>query len=95
MLSDELLERHSLVITRQSVLLLQLLTCEPFHDVDILNSAEGEALNVDVVEWILAIDASTGLVTRLVVLQAVAAICVAASGAAAVMLFFHRILHSS
>lgn len=90
MLSDELLERYSLVITRQSVLSLQLLGCKTFDDVDILNSAKGEALNVDVVQWILAIDAPAGLVARLVVFQTAAAIRIAASGAVAVVLFLHQ-----
>jgi hypothetical protein len=38
---EELLQRHRPMSTRKLVLTLELLICKAFHDVDVLNGAEG------------------------------------------------------
>ena len=69
-ITQQLPEWYLLVTARQLVLLLEIRVRECLVVRDILESANREVLNINPVEWILAIDTLTTLITRFVVLEA-------------------------
>jgi hypothetical protein len=77
------------VSTGQLVGCPQLSISESLARFDVLDRADGQAFDIDSVQWILAIRAATVFITRLVVLETVATIGLAACLAVAVMFLFH------
>ena len=75
--------------TGQLVDCLQIPISEGLARFDVLDRADGQAFDIDPIQRILTLRAATTIITRLVVLETVAPIGLAACLAVAVMFLFH------
>jgi hypothetical protein len=73
---EELFERHQFTAARQLVLGVQILLCEGFVFVNVLDGAEGQVVYVHSIQRITATNTCAQFVTRLIVLQTSAAFTV-------------------
>jgi hypothetical protein len=76
------------MLARKSELLAQLHLCECLHFSDVLDSTNGQMLNIHTIEWILAVVAAALFITRLILFQASAAPVLAMKFAIAVDFFY-------
>ncbi|MBN1372841.1 MAG: hypothetical protein JW987_12960 [Anaerolineaceae bacterium] len=85
-------KRNGFMLARQLVILAQLILCQCLYHSDVLDSANGQMLNVYIVEWILATVASALFITRFIVFKTSTAPILAVSLAVAVD-FFNLFVH--
>lgn len=81
----QLAKRNGFMIARQLVILAQLVLCQCLYHSDVLDSTNGQMLNIYTVEWILATMAAALFITRFIVFKTSTAPILAVSLAVAVV----------
>jgi hypothetical protein len=87
-----LLERDAGVTAGQFVTLFQGLIRQRLDGLDVIDGTHAQIFDVHAVQRIAAVDTAAGLVARLVVLEAITAVGVAAAFAVAVVFFVHHLV---